>query len=135
MKQFSLLFALTSFVFSSQSFALVALKAQCTTVDGQYQVNIVDNQGIGPIRSSNLGVTVLDSDGQVVASYGLIYVNPLMRSVSFGTSVFKDKDTNGQNFSLTTGSTNFGPRLMVKLTDGTHTGSVITDDKIECKFY
>ena len=127
----TVLIALLTLTASAPAFALVALKADCTTSDGKYQVHVYDNQGIGPDRSTHLGASVQDRDGKVMAAFPLIYDNPRIRSISFGTSTFEDTNTLGRNFSLTTGSTNFGPHLRAKL----DRGGKIDDARVDCHFY
>lgn len=59
---FSSALVLGTLLTSLPSYALVELVASCETPDQRYHVTIMDNQGTGFHRSSNLGATVRSGD-------------------------------------------------------------------------
>jgi len=91
---------------SVPSFALVRELASCVTTDGQYTVTVEDNQGIGPVRKSNVGARVEDADGNTLASWA-VEVDTRPHSISFGRPGYIDTQTMGQEFNLRGPSTNF----------------------------
>jgi hypothetical protein len=113
---------------SASSFALVRLVTNCKTSDGLYAVVITDNQGIGPVRTSNFGASINDQDGNTIASYA-VQPDDGIRSISFGRQKYLDKETDGHKFSLAFPSTNYRhTSLLAVLPDG----QVLRDENMAC---
>ena len=68
---------------SSSSFALVFVAINCKTADNNYTIRVIDNEGIGPVRTPSLVGSVTDMNGNVVASYPVTKTTGPM-SASFG---------------------------------------------------
>jgi hypothetical protein len=123
----TLILPVLALLYSAPSFALVKLVANCETKGDEYRVVILDNEGIGMNRTENLGVTVSDKQGDIVASYAL--VRSRRGSISFGRTHFVDKETNGEKFDLAAASTNErNLPLFMKLKDGKE----IDEENVEC---
>ena len=128
MKKLLLLSVLVT-MYSVPSHALVSMVVKCETQDGDYSVSILNNQGIGLVRSNNLEAVIYDKNETVVASY-TVNPPPLIQSVSFGRSPYLDQKTNGQIFSLAFPSTNYKhTSLLAVLADGTK----VSDENMTCQ--
>jgi len=114
---------------SSQSHALVRLVADCQSANNLYRVVIMDNAGIGPVRTPNLRATIRNAQGDVLAAYA-VNENEL-KSTSFGAPTYIDRATGGKQFRLWLGSTN-SPRQTVSaaLNDAVRLSS-----EVRCKIY
>jgi hypothetical protein len=121
---------LSSLVLSVPSFALVRELVACSTEDGRYTISIQDNQGIGPVRTSNPVAFIQDSQGdnEIVASFAVH--QQLLQSISFGGHpTFVDNNSNGKKFTLAGPSTNFhNTRLRVTL----KSGETLLEDRLIC---
>jgi hypothetical protein len=114
---------------SSTSHALVRLVTSCQTSDGKYVVNVLDNQGIGFDRSSQLEAVIATASGANVAFYA-VHIPQGLRSASFGQTHYLDSATEGKTFDLAMGSTNFrNITLKAVLPDGTP----VTDSNLLCR--
>jgi len=134
-KSASLFVAAFTLLSSVPSFALVRELDQCTTRDGQFSVSVMDNQGIGPVRTSNVFATVRDSSDEIVASYKVTEKTGPM-SISFGRAQMIDTQTGGSLFDLAGPSTNFRTiSLLVKLQSGPHAGQVLKEDGLGCTIF
>lgn len=123
---------LLSLVMSHPAFALVRLLANCTTPD-QYTVQVVDNQGIGPIRTSNIGGVIRDPQGVPVAVYKLEVVR--RGSVSFGRSGYEDAVSHGASFLLLGPSTNFQHHSVTAQTNTGGNSFTLQSDDLYCSVF
>ena len=123
-----ILTSLLATLFSMPSHALVQLVNSCQTSNGLYQIEIINNQGIGPVRSDNLGASIQDREGNVVASFSVEKYAGI-QSISFGRQKFIDIATKGQDFTLAFPSTNYRHiSINATLADGTQ----IDDENVTC---
>ncbi len=127
MKKFVIL-ALAGLLHSNPASALVRVVETCQTPTGSMKVVILDNQGIGMVRKSNLIATVSDSQGPVV-TYP-VNPPPAIQSVSFGRSPYTDRLTHGRQFSLSFPSTNFKHTSLFVLLPN---GMIFTNDNMICR--
>ncbi len=117
----------------STSHALVRELANCATQDGQYSIQITDNQGIGYPRTSVLVAVVRNEAGQAVANYAVeIYHG--VQSVSFGRPTVIDSTTKGQEFSLQGPSTNFKNYILKTNLNLAGSGDV-QDQNLNCSLF
>lgn len=104
---------------TASAFGLVREVHSCTTSDGKYTVTVMDNQGIGPVRTSHFFGTIKNSNDDVVGSYELKFVEPGVGPVSFRHADYKDKATDGKKFDFAEASTNTPKAIIAELNDGT----------------
>lgn len=109
------------------SHALVRLVKSCETADGQYQVTVTGNQGIGEVRLAVYGAQIYDNQGNLLTSYSVHQEK--IGSASFGRHNFIDNQTEGKLFNLALPSTN-APQtdLTAVLADGT----VLNEKNLSC---
>lgn len=120
--------AAASMLSSATSHALVSLVEDCTTQNGQYHVEIMDNQGLAPFRADDakLGATIVDDNHNVVGGFAVEQAP--IHAIGFGDP-YVDTATNGQKFELTPPDTNVrNYSLRATLSNGT----VLTDDDLKC---
>ena len=118
------------FSFVPKAHALVRELAKCTTSDGQYNIVVMDNQGIGPVRTSRIGATITRADGSLVATYPVeLFKGP--HSISFGRPHFLDIPTQGKLFLLSGPSTNFRHYSVRAQSDD----ALISDDDLSCTVF
>ena len=82
---------------TASAFGLVREVHSCTTSDGKYTVTVMDNQGIGPVRTSHFFGTIKNSNDDVVGSYELKFVEPGVGPVSFSTPTIRTKRRTERN--------------------------------------
>ncbi len=124
------LVSLLTLVTPATSHALVRELALCSTANGQYQVSIFDNQGIGLGRTSQIYANITDQNGNVVASYKA-EVRKGIQSASFGRPTFQDVASAGAAFSLAGPSTNFHNFILhAQLKD-----RVLSDSQMKCSIF
>lgn len=118
---------------SSMSFALVRQQASCTTSDGAYSIEIIENQGTGPVRPSpgEMTATVKDADGNEVLSTQVEIFRGL-QSISFGRPMYRDVQTSGDVLELEGPSTNFKNYILTVLTPD---GKTINDNNMVCTVF
>jgi len=108
--------------------ALVERLGVCQTTNGNYQIVVYNNQGIGTDRdTTNLGVEIYDSQGQQQAQYAVETRH--IGSVSFGRKHYMDTAEHGQKFDLALGSTNFH-NVYVKA--DLNNGDTLVENNLEC---
>lgn len=121
---------LGSLMVGATSQALVMEMATCQTHDNMYRVTIMNNEGIGPVRTPNYGATVYNVRGEVLGGYA---VRPMQGfSVSFGQFQYVDAQSQGQRFDLGFGSTNF---RHISLRAVLNNGQVINEMDPACHVY
>jgi len=131
MKTISTILVLASIsMFSNISHALVREMATCQTADKQYQVTVMDNEGIGPVRTPHYGATIYNAEGEVLASYSVESNAGQPRSISFGQDMYFDEQTKGQEFKLAFGSTNFRHITLVAVLDN---GTKLSETDLVCQ--
>jgi len=120
-------------VSSSLSPALVIEQAACTTSDGAYSVNVIENQGTGPVRPTPgpMTATIKDAKGDVV------YETPVelfrgFEPISFGRPLYRDIDTAGDVLKIEGPSTNFKNYI---LSLATPDGKTINDENLVCTIF
>jgi hypothetical protein len=132
--QFSLAFvsliSFVTFILPATSHALVRELALCSTMNGQLQVSIFDNQGIGLKRESQINAVITDQNGNTLATYKTEIKNTI-RSASFGRPTFQDVETAGAAFSLAGPSTNFHNYILHAQIQG----RVISDSQMKCSVF
>jgi len=100
------------------SHALVRLVSRCESANGQYQVTVTGNQGIGEVRLEVYGAQIRNEEGEMLASYSVHAKRD--PSISFGRNHYIDSATEGKSFDLAYGSTNDRTILLsAVLGDGT----------------
>ena len=135
MKMTHTIFSVVAVAFmAAPAHALVREIAKCTTANGKYEVSVQDNQGIGPIRKSNMGAVVEDANGTVVASYK---VEPFqgIQSASFGRPKIQDSATKGGAFLLEGTSTNFKNYVLHVKLNSNGARRVIADANLNCSVF
>lgn len=119
--------AAASMLSSATSHALVSLVEDCTTQNGQYRIEVSNDQGIGLERNfTALGASITDDRDNVVGNFAVKQAP--IHAIGFGDP-FVDTATDGKKFSLTTPDTNVrGYSIRAVLDNGT----VLTDDNLKC---
>ena len=106
MKKLSVILSLVAIAaVSSTSFGLVRVVATCQTSDNLYRVSVIENDGIGPVRTPSLGAVCYNANNEVIATYPV--TRSTSPSVSFGQTMYFDTASHGNRFMLAFGSTNY----------------------------
>lgn len=108
--------------------ALVERLGVCDTTDGNYQIVIFNNEGIGIPRETHLGVEIYDNQEQLQAEYAVETRH--IGSISFGRKHYLDAAEHGQKFDLALGSTNFH-NIYVKA--DLDNGTTLVEDNLQCR--
>jgi hypothetical protein len=116
-----------SMLSSSTSHALVSVVQDCTTQNGQYTIEIMSNEGIGPNRTvATLGASITDDSHNVVGGYAVDQAK--IHAIGFGDP-YVDTATNGKRFEFTPPDTNVRTySIRAVLTNG----NVLSDDDLKC---
>lgn len=135
MKILSALLVGASLFASVPSFALVIEVARCSTADGKYLISVIDNLGIGPVRTPNYHAVVRDANNREIAgTYPVLKRRDL--SISFGRVHYLDKQTSGRHFDLAGPSTNFHNYILkTELQNGFYRGTFIDDKAVHCSMF
>ena len=123
---FAALVSISALISATPSFALATLVESCTTAGGDYSVSIIDNQGTGLHRVSHLQASIVAADGTLVGSYDVVNATPVVRSASFGHTVFVDAVSKGEQFIFNGKSTNTAPSFSAILNDGSSVSEQLT---------